>query len=115
MKISYKILLVIFVSTLISCKIDCDLLMQEDRKSECLIIVKEPLDHDQISLNAKGISLKDGKECICSENNRWWHLYSDQIEPGDTIIKRKGELTFNIHKKDTILTYNWECEGKVYE
>ena len=115
MKITHKILLGIFVSTLISCKTDCEALAQEDRKSECLIIVEELLNYNQTSLNAKGISLIDGKECICSEDNRWWYLYRNQIERGDTIVKRKGELTFNIHKKDTILTYNWECEGQVYK
>lgn len=33
---------------------------------------------------------------------------------GDTLIKQKGELVFYIHKKDTILSIPWECEGKVY-
>ena len=40
--------------------------------------------------------------------------YKNEIEIGDTIIKRKGELTFNIHKKDTIISHEWECEGKTY-
>ena len=35
-------------------------------------------------------------------------------EQGDTIIKRKGEYAFNIHKRDTVLTFNVECQGKVY-
>lgn len=30
---------------------------------------------------------------------------------GDTIIKREGETILNIHKKDTILAWSWECEG----
>ena len=55
-------------------------------------------------LNAKGRNLNDGYECVCKEDNRWWYLYRNQIERGDTIIKKKGELTFKIHKKDTILT-----------
>lgn len=85
------------------------------RSQECLIIVEELLEYNQTTLNAKGIHLENNKEFTCSEYNRWWYLYRDQIERGDTIIKRKGELTFNIHKKDTILTYEWECEGQVYK
>ena len=99
----------------ISCKIDCEILAKDDRKSECLIIVEELLEHERTSLNAKGINLINGETCICKEDNRWWYLYRDKIERGDTIIKKRGELTFNIHKKDTILSYKWECEGNVYE
>jgi len=66
-------------------------------------------------MSISGISIINEKDTVSTENHVWWYLYRDQIERGDTIIKRNGELTFNIHKKDTILTYNWECEGKVYE
>jgi len=115
MKITYKILLVTFVSTLISCKADCDWNANVYRSEECLIIVDELSPATTTTMSIKGISIVDGKYTVSSENHRWWYLYRDQIERGDTIIKRKGELTFNIHKKDTILTYNWECEGKIYE
>ena len=98
-----------------SCKTDCEMLAQVDKNSECLIIVEELLNSEITKLNAKGRNLNDGYECVCKEDNRWWYLYRNQIERGDTIIKKKGELTFKIHKKDTILTYNWECDGKVYE
>jgi len=27
-------------------------------------------------------------------------MFADEIEMGDTIVKKKGELTLNIHKKD---------------
>ena len=115
MKITSKILLIAFVSLLISCKIDCDLLESHHRSEECLIIVDELSPDNTSTMSVKGISIVDGKYTVSSENHRWWSRYRDQIERGDTIIKRKGELTFNIHKKGTILTYNWECEGKIYE
>lgn len=100
---------------LISCKADCDWNANAYRNEECLIIVDELTPDSTTTMSIKGISLVDGKYTVSSENRRWWSTYRDQIERGDTIIKRKGELTFNIHKKDTILSYNWECEGKVYQ
>jgi len=115
MNITYKILLGIFVSTLISCKTDCEALASHYRNEECLIIVDELSPATTTTMSVKGISIVDGKYTVSSENQRWWYSYRDQIERGDTIIKRKGELTFNVHKKDTILTYNWECEGKIYD
>ncbi len=42
-------------------------------------------------------------------------MYSHLISKGDTIIKKKGELIFSIHKKDTIYNFNWECDGKIYK
>jgi hypothetical protein len=45
----------------------------------------------------------------------WWATYKKHIKIGDTIIKRNGELVFSIHKKDTVLSFNFECEGKVYK
>ncbi len=99
----------------ISCKTDCEWHANGLRNEECLIIVDELSPETTTTMSIKGISIVDGKHTVSSENQRWWYIYRDQIERGDTIIKRKGELTFNIHKKDTILSYNWECEGKVYQ
>ncbi|PWN68392.1 hypothetical protein C1631_016980 [Chryseobacterium phosphatilyticum] len=45
-----------------------------------------------------------------SEPNRWWSLYANEIEVGDTIVKKRGELTFNIHKKDTVIVHKWKCD-----
>ena len=99
----------------ISCKGDCEWNANAYRSEECLIIVSELSPVTTTTMSIKGISIVDGEYTVSSENQRWWYTYRDQIERGDTIIKRKGELTFNIHKKDTILSYNWECEGKIYE
>jgi len=62
-----------------------------------------------------GKSLRTGKDTLYFKENRWFCKYYKNIEKGDTIIKRKGELLFNIHKKNAVLTFNWECEGKVYK
>ncbi|AWH86365.1 hypothetical protein HYN59_15165 [Flavobacterium album] len=66
-------------------------------------------------LNAKGKQLYTKEDCTCKDNARWWVQYDDLLEKGDTIIKKKGSLVFSIHKKDTILNFYWECQGKVYK
>lgn len=104
MKITLKILSIAFVTALISCKTDCEALASHYRNEECLIIVDDLSPDNTTTMSVKGISIVDRKYTVSSKNHRWWYLYRDQIERGDTIIKRKGELTFNIHKKDTIHT-----------
>lgn len=111
----FKISVLVLVLTLVSCKGDCDWNANGYRNEECLIIVDKLSPNTTTTMSIKGISIVDGKYTVSSENQRWWYIYRDHIERGDTVIKRKGELTFNIHKKDTILSYKWECEGKVYE
>jgi hypothetical protein len=95
--------------------IDCEANAKLARKQECLLIFEELPAFTSYSLDAKGKHLITKKECTCTDKNRWWAQYKEYLEKGDTIIKRKGELIFSIHKKDTVLTFDWECEGKVYK
>lgn len=109
--------IIVFVSGMffISClKVNCDKSIILSRNQECLIVVEKFSPNNQSYLNAKGKSLINGDDCICTDTNRWWFQYRDQIEIGDTLIKKKGELTFSIHKSDTVLSYQWICEGKEY-
>ena len=94
---------------------DCVKLSESYKVDECLIIVSDlPDNKSGYNFKIKGISLKTGKDTVYDEENRWLCKYYKEIEKGDTIIKKNGELIFNIHKKDTILRFNWECEGKIY-
>ncbi|WP_282629255.1 hypothetical protein [Empedobacter sedimenti] len=111
MKIFHLILLLLFTSCY---KIECDKLIINAKNRECLIIVNEFSTSQKQYLNIKGINLNDKTECTCKDEGRWWAIYRNEIEIGDTIIKRKGELTFNIYKKDTIISHEWECDGKTY-
>jgi hypothetical protein len=86
-----------------------------NRKTECLLIFESLPVFRQRSLNPRGENLERTKECECEDVGSWWAQYAKYLEKGDTIIKRKGELIFSIHKKDTVLNFNWECEGKVYK
>jgi hypothetical protein len=108
--------LLLFIFVFFSCdfRIDCNAFEEERRNENCIMIVEIPPRPSSVYFKAIGKTL-DNKECICDEESRWWATFSDKIEKGDTIIKRKGSLVFEIHKKDTILTYNWECGGKTYK
>lgn len=95
-------------------KSDCDMSANANRQTECLLIFNKLPAFSTPYLNAQGINLVTGKECECEDIGRWWVQYSGHLEKGDTIIKKKGELIFSIHKKDTILSFNFECDNKVY-
>ena len=113
MKKLFYILILLF---LFSCdKIDCNTLAKQAKERECLLIVETLPVFTSPLLDASGKNLITKKQCTCSDGSRWWAQYRDDIEIGDTIIKKKGELVFSIHKKDTMLTFDWECEGKVYK
>ena len=103
---------------LISCnlKTDCEILENQYRENEyCELIVEIPPKANSVYFKTKGKSFDAKKEdCECDVESRWWATFRDKIEKGDTIIKKKGELTFTIRKKDTILKFNWECEGQIY-
>ena len=96
-------------------KIDCETLAKKAKERECLLIIEKLPVFSKSTLDAEGKHLITKKDCKCSDGSRWWTQYRDYLEEGDTIIKRKGELIFSIHKKDTVLNFNWECEGKVYK
>ncbi len=110
------VLFLILIITLVSC-VNCKKLATYDKEEECLLIVGEFPKTGEAFFDYKGVHPYSGKRCDCKSETsyRWWNLYTEHIELGDTIIKEKGELTFNIHKKDTILSFNWECESKVYK
>lgn len=111
----YRLIFFLIGLLLFSCiKIDCEENAKLARERECLIVVEKFLPYQEYSLNVKGKNIIDGKDCNCVDKGRWWNQYREYIEPGDTIIKRKGELTFSIHKSDTIISYQWICEGKEY-
>jgi hypothetical protein len=100
---------------LTSCiKPNCELLAKDARQNECFIILTQKPPNGPYQY-LEGKSLKSGENCSCKDNGRWWSQYRDYMQVGDTIIKRKGELVFSIHKKDTVLSFPWQCEGKVYK
>jgi hypothetical protein len=112
----YLLIILVFL-TLTNCeKIDCNKSADYYREMDMnfILIDKKPLNHGR-EVNFKIRNNKNNKDEIYCEENTWfaWH-YDDFIE-GDTIIKKKGETIFSIHKKDTVLSFPFECDGKIYK
>jgi hypothetical protein len=96
---------------------DCDSTVGYYREDECLLLVEKMPSETDSRFDYKGINPLNKKKCDCNSktSDMWWVDYKKYIETGDTIIKKKGELIFSIHKKDTILRFNFECDGKIYK
>ena len=103
---------------LISCKPfgDCAEETKDFKDDSCLLIVQKIPGEKDDRFDFRGINPITKEYCDCNSNisDRWWAEYKTKIEIGDTIIKKHGELVFNIHKKDTVLSYNFECDGKIF-
>lgn len=96
-------------------KIDCKENAESDKKNECIMILEKEPSTSQAYLDLYGVDMNTRKPCHCKDNGHWWLTFRDDMSVGDTLIKRKGELVFYIHKKDTILRFPWRGEGKVYQ
>ena len=116
LKMIKKALLIVTLLIFSSCiQVDCNANASAFREIECLQIFEKLPTLESYRLKSEGKHLITGKDCVCDDGTRALGNYADILEKGDTIIKRKGELTFSIHKKDTVIVVKWECEGKVYE
>lgn len=77
-------------------------------EEECILVVETPpSSYTSEMFRAKGYNPLTNKSCECNHHNRWWSSYKDQIQAGDTIVKRKGELIFSIHKKDSTINHRY--------
>ncbi|WP_288441157.1 hypothetical protein [uncultured Chryseobacterium sp.] len=47
-------------------------------------------------------------------HNNWIDDYNE-VEVGDTIIKRAGNLELVVHKKDSIIKHDWYFKGEPYK
>jgi len=94
--------------------VDCEQLSELYRNDNLEVILMErPTINAE--MNFVGTKLNYNESTTIKMEGRWYRHYKDYMEVGDTIIKRKGELILYIHKKDTVMVFKWECEGKIYE
>ncbi len=116
MKFVFKILCLFLICILNSCmQIDCEKSATSQRENyDIEIILTEP-PYGRGSFNLKGKDIYTNKIKNIEIQSRWYWQFKDVMEIADTVIKRKGELTLYIHKKDTVMTFKWECQGKIYE
>lgn len=93
-----------------SCEVDAE----DYRPRECAIKVEvQKLNGRRFSL--EGINPYTGSRNWYFDSGSWYALFTKYIAVGDTVVKRKDELVFYIHKKDTVLTFPYECAGKVIQ
>ena len=99
------LILCLFIISCTNCKRDTDSALED----ECnLVVIIPPSDYSNL-FKTKGYDPISKKVKFCDNENRWWDEYKKEIVVGDTIVKKKGELIFYIHKKDTIIAHEWLC------
>jgi hypothetical protein len=109
----YKLVLIICLAFIAgcegSCKVDADIY----RPKQCAILVADTWFNGRW-FRLEGTNIETGKLATYSDQGGWYLYFKDYIALGDTVIKRKNELVFYIHKKDTTLVFPLECQGKIY-
>jgi hypothetical protein len=103
--------------TIFSCarEATCEEAAENVRTDNCNIIVKE-IGSPLYQFSIKGLDPETNAIVKFEKiNHSWSFQFSDKISLGDTVVKKKGELKFYIHKKDTVLVFPFECKGKIYE
>lgn len=74
-----------------------------------VVLNKKP--YKEYNYILKGIDINTGKDTIYKYEGRWFDQLGDYWDVGDTVIKKKGELFIEIHKKGIIHISEWTCEG----
>jgi len=106
--------IILFVLTSLYGCIDCEKSARNQKNYNIEIILTErPYIHGDMKFT--GTKLNTEEITTIRIESRWYRNYKDYMEVGDTVIKRKGALILYIHKKDTVMAFKWECEGKIYE
>ena len=91
---------------IISC-VDCERSRNYILEDEFNLVVIIPPSKNPNLFKIKGYDPISKEEKFYEDGNRWLDFYKREIEEGDTIVKKKGELIFYIHKKDTIIAHEW--------
>ena len=89
--------------------VDCERSRNYILEDECNLVVIIPTSEYLNLFKIKGYDPISKEEKFYEDGNRWLDFYKREIEEGDTIVKKKGELIFYIHKKDTIIAHEWVC------
>ena len=102
-------LIIIVIFFILTNRIDHEGNAKRLSEEECILVVENPpLSYTSDMFKAKGYNPLTKKPCECNHYNRWWSSYKNEIEVGDTIVKKKGELVFSIHKKDSIISHKYK-------
>ena len=92
---------------------NCERDAENYRPRECAIKVASR-DFRWRWFSISGTNTKDGTQNTYSDLGSWYPLFTEHIAIGDTVVKHMNELVFYVHKKDTVLAFPFDCEGKVF-
>jgi len=111
--LSYFLFLSI-ISMMNSCG-DCDSFANACKKDNFnFVLMQKPSSGRCYDL--QGINPISGKSESYYESGGFLNIpFKSLISVGDTLIKKEGELRVFIHKRDTVLVYHFECDGKIYD
>ena len=114
----YNILFISFIiSILLSCRTEegCKKIENIIKNDSYNIILSEK--PEKFSGNGswfyetKGRDLRSSKDTVIQlKNFRWYESFYYLWDKGDTLIKEKGSLITEIHKKDTVYYMQWDCD-----
>lgn len=96
------------------CGNECNSGVVHYRSKEISLVVNKVVKFPQRSLDIQGINTKTGKQEKYFDRGGWYTFYNQQIEVGDTVVKKLNELSVFIHKKDTVLRFTYSCGGREY-
>ena len=109
-----KLILLGFVFTILSCsEIDCDGFAKTFQKREFSIIV-DHLPSESRNFKIRGVDPITYQRFTYIDVDAWYLFFNHKIELGDTVVKKAGDTRMFIHKKDTILVFQYMCGGKTY-
>ena len=92
----------------------CEEVAEFERPDEVNLVI-ESSSGNPYKLKLEGIDpITSQKSKFQRQNYTWAQWFINDIAVGDTVVKRKGELKFYIHKADTILVFPFKCKGEVF-
>lgn len=101
-------LIIVLIFFLLTNRIDHQSNAKRLAEEQCILVAETPpSSYTSEMFKTKGYNPITKKPCECNHYNRWWSSYKNEIEVGDTIVKKKGELVFSIHKKDSIISHKY--------
>ena len=106
------IVFVCFTILVNSCelKTDCDANRKLNMSTECVAVVLVKPTYSRVFLE-KGYNPYTNELCQCEENDRWMRNSFKEIDVGDTVLKKSGQLFYQIRKSDTVITYKFQCNS----
>ncbi|SFO09363.1 hypothetical protein SAMN05421741_1204 [Paenimyroides ummariense] len=107
----------VIISTLLSCRTEegCKKIENSIKEENYHLVLSAKPEKNSGNgtwfYEVKGKDLDSNTDTIIHlDNYRWYESFYYLWDKGDTLVKAKGSLITEIHKKDTIYHMQWDCE-----